>query len=35
MPQDTIVVVAFIVCVFVLFAGVLFWADRRTRRLSE
>lgn len=35
MPQDTVIVVAFVTCVFVLFAAVLFWADRRTRKLSE
>jgi hypothetical protein len=29
MPQETVVVVAFVIAVFAIFAGVLAWVDRR------
>lgn len=33
MPTDTIVLLAFIVGAFAIFAGVLVWADRTTHNL--
>jgi hypothetical protein len=35
MPTDTIILVAAIVLVFATFAGVLAWADARTRDLKR
>ncbi len=31
MPVDSLLVSAFVVAMFVAFAGALFWADRQTR----
>ncbi|WP_198164055.1 hypothetical protein [Bradyrhizobium jicamae] len=31
MPADSLIVTVFVVAVFVVFAGVLFWGDQQTR----
>ena len=35
MPTETIIVVAIIVAIFLLFASVLAWGDAQTRRLPK
>lgn len=35
MPTDTVVLLAVIVAIFAVFAGVLAWGDRQTRNLPK
>jgi hypothetical protein len=35
MPQDTLIIVGAVTVAFLIFASVLYWAERRTRNLSH
>lgn len=35
MPTETVIIVGGVVAAFLIFAAVLYWADRQTRNLSH